>query len=164
MPFNPNIRYSTPQQNISSPRKDDAHAATIRIAKEEIFNQLHPLLESIKVLKREISTRLDANIADQNQILIRLYQQKAFKQALKNVTTKFDGRDIINFAPWKQDLISEIRDLVLTPSQELQLLESRTDLEALQIIKNVRYVKYDISAEFALQMAWDNLDKRYKTY
>ena len=63
------------------------------MAKEEIFNQLHPLLESIKVLRREISTRLDVNTADQNQILIRLYQQKAFKQALKNDTTKFDGRD-----------------------------------------------------------------------
>ena len=62
-----------------------------------------------------------------------------------------------------KDIQSEIRDLVLTASQELQLLESRTDLEPLQIIKNVRYVKYEISAEFALQMAWDNLDKRYKT-
>ena len=155
MPFN-----SIPHNDkVSSPKSE----VLAMIAREEISKQLTPLIASIDVLKREISSRLDTNVADQNQILIRLYQQKAFKQALKNVTTKFDGRDIINFAPWKQDLISEIRDLVLTPSQELQLLESRTDLEALQIIKNVRYVKYDISAEFALQMAWDNLNKRYKT-
>ena len=32
------------------------------------------------------------------------------------------------------------------------------------MIENVRYIKYEISAGFALQMAWNNLDKRYKTY
>ena len=52
---------------------------------------------------------------------------------------------------------------MLSASQERLLIESRTDLEPLQIVKNVRYVKYDISAEFALQMAWNNINKRYKT-
>ena len=98
-----------------------------------------------------------------NQISTRLQQGKAFKQALNDSSHKFNGVDAAEYAAWKKDLQSEIADLLLTANQELQILESRTDLEPLQIIKNVRYVKNDISAEFALSMAWKNLDKRYQT-
>ena len=98
-----------------------------------------------------------------NQISTRLQQGKAFKQALNDSSHKFNGIDAAEYAAWKKDLQSEIADLLLTANQELQILESRTDLEPLQIIKNVRYVKNDISAEFALTMAWKNLDKRYQT-
>ena len=65
---------------------------------------------------------MDSNIAHQNQLLLRIYQNKAFKQALKDNSIKFDGRDVINYNPWKNDLKNEIRDLVLTASQELQIL------------------------------------------
>ena len=98
-----------------------------------------------------------------NLITTRLHQSKAFKQALNDPSHKFDGKDAAEYAAWKRNLKSEIADLLLTSIQELQILESRTDLEPLQIIKNVRYVKNDISAEFALTMAWKNLDKRYQT-
>ena len=148
MPFN-----STPYHNIVLTRESDAHPATVRIARNEIANQIHPLIKSINNLKRELSSSLDGKIANQNQLLIRLYQQKASKQDLKDNSINFDGRDNINYAPWKKDLEIEIRDLLLAASQELLLLESRTELEPLQIIKILCYVKYEISAEFALQMA-----------
>ena len=117
---------SASQHNIESARESDAHAATARIAREEIAKQLHPLMEIINALKQEISSRLDTSTVNQNQLLIRLYQQKACKQALKDNSIKYDGRDIINYASWKKDLDNEIRGLMLTASQELQLLESRT--------------------------------------
>ena len=110
-----------------SPEEAIRHAPsqeTARIARNEIANQLHPLMESLNLLKREIASRLDAKIADQNQLLLRIYQNKAFKQAIKDSSFKFDGRDVIKYGPWKQDLKSETRDLVLIASQELQILES----------------------------------------
>ena len=160
-PFNPDIRNSTPHNNKVSPRESDVLAT---IAREEISKQLNPLVAGIEVLKREICSRLDPNIENQNKLLIRLYQQKAFHQAIKVTSTTFDGKDLIKYGPWKKDLQNEIRDLALTASQELQLLESRTELEPLQIVKNVKYVKYEISDEFALQMAWNNLNRRYKNF
>ena len=114
---------------------------TVRIARNEIASQLHPLIESLNLLKREMTSRMETNIAHQNQILIRLYQSKAFKQALNNPSNKFNGKDAAEYAAWKKNLKCEIADLLLTATQELQILESRTDLEPLQIIKNVRYVK-----------------------
>ena len=107
---------STPHHNKVSPRESDVMAT---IAREEIAKQLHPLMEIINALKQEISSRLDSNIAHQNQILIKIYKNKAFKRALKDNAIKFDGRDVINYNPWKNALKNEIRDLVLTASREL---------------------------------------------
>ena len=121
LPLKPDIRNPTPQNNRVSPRESEVLAI---ITREEISKQLHPLMESLNLLKREIASRLDAKIADQNQLLLRIYQNKAFKQAIKDSSFKFDGRDVIKYGPWKQDLKSETRDLVLIASQELQILES----------------------------------------
>ena len=57
---------------------------------------------------------------------------------------------MIEYTPWKKDLQIHIRELVLTASQELQLQENWADLEHLQIVKSVSYLKYEISAELAL--------------
>ena len=57
-------------------------------------------MESINVFKGEISSRLDLNSGYQHQLLIRLYQQKEFKQALKDNLNEFDGRDNGQYAPW----------------------------------------------------------------
>ena len=51
----------------------------------------------------------------------------------------------------------------MSATQELQLLEARTELEPQQTIKNVRYVKCDIGPKQALQMAWKNLDDRFQS-
>ena len=133
MPLDSDIRNSTPHNNKVTPRESDVLAI---IAREELSKQLNPLMASISVLKKELSSRMDSNIAYQNQLLLRIYQNKAFKQTLKDNYIKFDGRDVTNYNPWKNDLKNEIRDLVLTASQELQILESRTELEPLQIVKN----------------------------
>ena len=85
------------------------------------------------------------------------------KQVLSAASSKFDGKDALEYAPWKKALTTEIADLQLNATQQLQLLEVRTDLDPQKIVKNIRYVKSDIGPERALQMAWENLDSRYKT-
>ena len=115
----------------------------------------------LETVSKPKTARIQKIIPNGFQVQIRRQQGKAFKQALNDSSQKFNKIDAAEYTDWKKDLQSEIQDLVLTANQELQILESRTDLEPLQIIKNVRYLKNYISAKFALTMAWKNPDKRY---
>ena len=62
------------------------------------------------------------------QIQTRLHQEKAFKNVLTSVATKFNG-NALEYAPWKRALSIETENLHLTSTQQLQLLEVRTELE-----------------------------------
>ena len=112
LPLKPDIRNPTPQNNRVSPRESEVLAI---ITREEISKQLHPLMESLNLLKREMTSRMETNIAHQNQILIILYHSKAFKKVLNAPSHKFNGKNAAEYAAWKKDLKSEIADLLLLP-------------------------------------------------
>merc|ERR1712074_53821 len=76
---------------------------------------------------------------------------------------KFSGKDVLEYAPWKKALTEEKRNLQLNATQELQLLESRTEAEPNQLIRDQRILQFGLSPEIALEEAWKTLDKRYKT-
>ena len=69
----------------------------------------------------------------------------------------------MEYAPWKRALSIETENLQLTSTQQLQLLEVRTELEPLQMIKEHKYVQIELGPNIALEMVWDSLDKTYHT-
>ena len=73
-------------------------------------------------------------------MLLRLHQEKAFSKLLHSAATKFNGVEPLEYAPWKRAFILEIENLQLTATQELKLLEARTDLEPNEIIKELKYI------------------------
>ena len=99
--------------------------------------------------------------SSQDPIATRLRQEKAFKQLINTTTTKFNGKDVLEYAPWKTALSIETENLHLTSTQFLKLLEARTELEPNQIIKDLRYVQIEMGPDSALQMAWEILNKTY---
>ena len=96
-------------------------------------------------------------------MMLRLHQEKAFAKLLHTAATKFNGKDPMQYAPWKRAFKLEIASLHLTPTQELTLLEARTDLEPNQIIKELNYVHLELGPDVALQMIWDSFNKVYAT-
>ena len=74
------------------------------------------------------------------------------------MATKFNG-NALEYAPWKRALSIETENLQLTSTQQLQLLEVRTELEPLQMIKEHKYVQIELGPDIALEMVWDSLDK-----
>ena len=101
--------------------------------------------------------------AQDQHVTVRLNQDKAFKNLLNATTSKFIGKDVLEYAPWKRALSTETENLQLTPTQKLKLLEARTELEPHQIIKELRFVHIEMGPEVALQMVWEALDKIYHT-
>ena len=55
-------------------------------------------------------------------ISTRLRQEKAFKQLINTTTTKFNGKDVLEYVPWKAALAIETENLQLTSTQFLKLL------------------------------------------
>merc|ERR1712148_155379 len=98
-----------------------------------------------------------------HHVTTRLNQDKAFKNLLNATTSKFNGKDVLEYAPWKRALNTEIEHLQLTPTQKLKLLEARTELEPHQILKELRFVHIEMGPDMALQMVWEALDKIYHT-
>ena len=105
---------------------------------------------------REVNQPLGDN---QYPIATRLRQEKAFKQLINTTTTKFNGKDVLEYVPWKAALAIETENLQLTSTQFLKLLEVRTEFEPNQIIKDLRYVQIELGPDSALQMAWEILNK-----
>ena len=101
--------------------------------------------------------------SSQDPIATRLRQEKAFKQLINSTTTKFNGKDVLEYAPWNAALAIETENLQLTSTQFLKLLEVRTELEPNQIIRDLRYVQIEMGPDSALQMAWEILNKTYHT-
>merc|ERR1712074_477801 len=99
----------------------------------------------------------------EQQITTRLHQEKAFKNLLNATSTKFSGKDVLEYAPWKKALTVEKKNIQLNATQELQLLEARTEVEPNQLIRDHRILEFGFSPEIALEEAWKTLDKRYKT-
>merc|ERR1712074_445480 len=99
----------------------------------------------------------------EQQITTRLHQEKAFKNLLNATSTKFSGKDVLEYAPWKKALTAEKENIQLNATQELQLLETRTEAEPNQLIRDHPILQFGLSPEIALEEAWKTLDKRYKT-
>ena len=74
---------------------------------------------------------------------------------------KFDGKDSQDYAPWKRALQHEIESLNLTPSQELSLLEARTEDEANIVIKELRPLRNELGPDITLRQIWETLDQTY---
>ena len=74
---------------------------------------------------------------------------------------KFDGKDSQDYAPWKRALQDEIESLNLTPSQELSLLEARTEDEANIVIKELRPLRNELGPDITLRQIWETLDQTY---
>ena len=60
-------------------------------------------------------------------------------------------------------LVREVRGLHLDDSQWLELLEARTDGEALELVKGNRIVTIEDSPEYALKKTRDQLQERFST-
>ena len=92
-------------------------------------------------------------------------RDKAFKQLLAASSTanKFNGRDSLDYDPWKKDLQVEVEHLELSDRQWLQLLEARTTGEPQSIIKRLKIIQLESSPKLALETAWEDLDERYET-
>ena len=101
--------------------------------------------------------------SQESQIMLRLRQEKAFKSLMNSIAIKFDGKDAMEYAPWKEAFINEKANLHLTAAQELQLLDVRTELEPNQIIKDHRFIQIGFSPEAALASVWKSFDRRYHT-
>ena len=81
---------------------------------------------------------------------IRLQQDKAFQSLIKLTTSKFNGKDVLEYAPWKKSLNHEIENLNLTPTQKIKLIEARTELAPHQIVKDLRCIEIEMGPELSL--------------
>ena len=69
------------------------------------------------------------------------------------------------FSVWLRGraFILEIENFQLTATQELKLLEARTDLEPNEIMKELKCTHIEIGPDLALQMVWEILNETYFT-
>ena len=88
---------------------------------------------------------------------------KVFKQILAARATTFDGKNCLEYKPWKDSLIREVKGLKPDAAQWLDLLEIRTTGTANQLIKDLRVLHLESSPEHALKSAWETLNERYYT-
>merc|ERR1712240_88948 len=93
----------------------------------------------------------------------RLSVEKAFRNLLNASSLKFDGKESLEYLPWKRSLKIETEYLQLTATQWLQLLDARTEGEPNAILKRLRIVQIGSDPEHALDRAWGSLDERYRT-
>ena len=80
---------------------------------------------------------------------------------VKAQAVKFDGKDSLEYAPWKRALKKEMESLHLTANQELSLLEARTEDEAKLVITELRPLRNELGSEIALQRIWQALAQTY---
>ena len=97
------------------------------------------------------------------QITTRLHQEKAFKNLLNASAHKFNGKDVLEYAPWKKALAIELKNIQLSSTQHIQLLEERTELEPNQVIKDLKCIQSELGPDTALDMVWETFDKIYHT-
>ena len=63
----------------------------------------------------------------------------------------------------KKALAIELQNIQLSSTQQIQLLEERTELEPNQVIKDLRCIQIELGPDIALDMVWDTFDKTYHT-
>ena len=69
----------------------------------------------------------------------------------------------MDYKPWIEALEREVRGLNLDDFQWLELLEARTEGEALQLIKENRIMTIEDSPEHSLRIVWNTLHQRFHT-
>ena len=83
-----------------------------------------------------------------------LKRNKVFKQILAARATTFDGKNCLEYKPWKDSLVREVKGLKPDAAQWLDLLEIRTTGTANQLIKDLRVLHLESSTEHSLNSAW----------
>ena len=143
---NPEI-YPNNKSNRISSRQFNPHQAHINLSGQPSRNSPFP-----------------CNVNDFNESQdFRLSVGKAFRSILNVPSLKFDGKESLEYLPWKRSLEMETEDLKLTATQWLQLLDARTEREPNAILKRLRIVQIESDPKNALRRAWESLNERYRT-
>ena len=76
---------------------------------------------SVQTHDREATIPASIKPPQKEQTTLRLQQNKAFKQVLSTANPKFNGKDHLEYAPWKKAFKIEIEDLHRSATHQLQL-------------------------------------------
>ena len=138
---------------------DLKHQANAQIPASNLNRASRRSSRSGSPLEREPSPTLSNT--PENLITTRLHQEKMLQNLVKAQALKFNGKDSLEYAPWKRALKKEMESLHLTANQELSLLEARTEDEARLVITELRPLRNELGSEIALQRIWEALDQTY---
>ena len=128
--------HSPPRETVNHPRPTINERDAVSDQCSTIGS---PDLDPIK-LNKEIS-----NILNQSKAII------------------FSGKEDTEYMRWKENLLSEVKHLSLSPMNWIDLLQRRTSEDALESIKDhIRYLG-EIEASKVLNDIWNGLDEQYSS-
>ena len=144
------------QQPITTPKEPGSHGLTSHV--QVYHSSPNPSLHNESLHENE---RTQDPITEPEHF--RWKHEKAFQQKLNAKAIKYNGLRKVGYRPWKEALEREVRELHLDAFQMLQLLEARTEGDALKVIENNRIMTIESSPEYAIKEAWAALDERFYT-